>query len=887
MNFDGLTMGESALLIAEQGWPVFPCHPETKRPMIKEGFKNASTDPATVEKFWLKFPKAMIGVPMGEKAGLWALDLDAKVTDDGEVIEADDLLAAIVAAVGTDLPPTARSKTPRGGWHIFFRFDPENPVRNRAGVVPHVDVRGEGGYVVVPPSMRADGACYDWIIDPAEGVADAPAALLDLVVRKEEPEPPRRVAVPSGDDRVQKYGLTALNEEINRVRQAGSGTRNSTLYEAALKLGSIVGAGALAEYVAVSSLEGAAHDCGLAREDGIKAVRKTIASGMKNGMADPRDLSFLERPHQSGTSAPQKTGRPAAQSAAPLDPSHASDEMDDAGDGSPAPPVADSDDTDFLCSPHPHAFGKALCETVAECAQLDQNDTDNALRMIRHFGEDILYIRHNGWCVFNDTHFVREGGEELIAIRAQETARRIKLEAAYVGYTPAELKILEAAEPLTEIDEGDLTEQQREILIAAGSVKKNLGSRRAARKKFAITSGNGGRIRAMVDQAVPHKSVAVEETDCDPLTFNVQNGTLRFEKVEDPENPDPDGKRYKLKVTLDEHSRDDRLTKCAPVKYDPEAKCPKWMEFLDLFQPELQQREFLQVYHGLGLTGLTDEQVLVFNYGDGANGKSTFIEFICWLMGEYAATLNPESVTGQGQRRGDQATPDLADLPGKRLVRISELPRGEDLKEDLIKQLTGGEPMKVRALHKDFYEFRPIFKATMSGNDKPVIKGGDHGIWRRIRLVLWAVRISDEMKRPMQEVLAEFRAEASGILNWLIEGLDIYFQRGLVAPESVVSATAEYREEMDPVQSFLDACVTLNEPGERVRASDMYTIYLAWCKANSIRAFSQTNFGKMLTKKGIKRERGRIIHYLDIRLQVSVQTFEPEPSFHPGPDEDD
>src|SRR5262249_15828908 len=159
-------------------------------------------------------------------------------------------------------------------------------------------------------------------------------------------------------------------------------------------------------------------------------------------------------------------------------------------------------------------------------------------------------------------------------------------------------------------------------------------------------------------------------------------------------------------------------------------------------QPNENVRRFLQCYHGYALTGLTGEQCLAFYYGTGSNWKSTFIEIVARVMGDYATVLNFESLTGDHSASGSQASPDIARLPGRRLVRGAEREGGVHVKEALIKSLTGGEPRLTRHNFGNFFEFRPVFKLVLSGNQKPEIGGVDHGIWRRIRFVLWPVTIA-------------------------------------------------------------------------------------------------------------------------------------------------
>lgn len=519
---------------------------------------------------------------------------------------------------------------------------------------------------------------------------------------------------------------------------------------------------------------------------------------------------------------------------------------------------------------------EAAEEVVAACARLDQNDTDNGARLLRHFGRDILYGRDIGWHVFVGTHYDLMGGSEAVVRFAQETAKRIKLEALRLKPSPDEEEAIAAGRRLKGKAEADLSEDERAEVQRAKTAANAVSRRRSDRHKFAIFSGNAQRINAMISQALPHRSVPPEDLDRDRLHFNVLNGTLRFSKVEDLECPDPDVRRWTLRVELLPHDRAHQITKLAPVRYDPEATCPRFEAFLARFQPDLDVRRFIQIYHGYSMTGLTDEQVLVFNHGAGANGKSTFIEAICRLMGPYAEILNSESLTGQGQRRGDQATPDFARLPGARLVRISELPRGELLKEALVKALTGGEPMLARHLHKGFFKFDPVFKAVMSGNDLPQIGGVDHGIWRRMRLIPWPATIPSEEQRPMGEILAEFEQERSGILNWLTEGLRLYFERGLVAPAKVCDATAAYREEMDPLAGFIGDCIEA-KPGHSESARTVFDSFTSWCMANAVRSWSETRFGKAMPLKSFVKTNGRVRHYLDIRLHDVPNRPEPDP----------
>lgn len=523
-------------------------------------------------------------------------------------------------------------------------------------------------------------------------------------------------------------------------------------------------------------------------------------------------------------------------------------------------------------------------DDLLRCVAEPLNDTGNGARLLHYYGRNLLHVRDIGWHSFVGTHWLREGGDEIVTRKAQRVAARIVLEADKLAATPAEQRAIDAAvdaeyslEGLRKVDTPTDAQRQEmrrlERLIEAGEFAAGeLLKRQNKRRAFAQSSGNTSRITGMIAQALPHRTVTTEALDADAYKINVANGTISFEQVDDPDGSEANGFKA-WRAVLRPHDRADQIAKLSPVVYDPAAQCPKWIAFLDRFQPNTAIRKFLQCYHGYAFTGATGEQCLVFNHGLGANGKSTFVDAISRLMGDYALTLSFESLAGDGARRGDQASPDLARLPGARLVRASEPERGVNFKESLLKSLTGGEPMLVRHLHKGFFEFRPTFKLVLSGNHKPEIGGVDHGIWRRMRLVPWSVTIPDAERRPIEDVLAEFWEERSGILNWLIDGALMYLRDGLVVPAEIAEATNDYREEMDTVGGFVADCVEVvpladDQKPAIVAAREMYEAFQAWCEHNAARAWKEKTFASAMIEKGFARKRtetGRI--YLNVRLK--------------------
>ncbi|WP_244425324.1 DNA primase family protein [Bradyrhizobium sp. STM 3843] len=544
------------------------------------------------------------------------------------------------------------------------------------------------------------------------------------------------------------------------------------------------------------------------------------------------------------------------------------------------------------------------------CAAEPQNDTGNGQRLLHHFGGDLLHIRNVGWHAWAGTHWEREGGNELATRFAQKTAARIALEADVMAATENEQAAIDAASQaraqMTAIEREkglvDCRKDQRwqtmmRVVERGAEASGALQARQIARRKYSVSSGNAAKIRGMLDQAMPHRTVTVDELDADGLSFNVLNGTVRFRCTEEP---DPDAHDHETKmvkrwhVELTPHDRADHITKVAPVEYVAGARCPNFEKAVTRFLPIEPVRAFVQRYHGYALTGLTGEQCFVFSYGTGANWKSTFVEIVARIMGPYCATIAFESLSGDQQRSGSQATPDLARLPGARLVRASEPERGVQFKEALIKSLTGSEPMLVRSLNKEFFEFRPEFKMVLSGNHKPEVSGVDHGIWRRIKFVPWPVTIADHERRPMEEVMGEIWPERSGILNWLIAGALDYLNRGLRTPAEVMDATAEYRDEMDPIGMFTDACIESvppnpdGSPASYVTARDVYDAFTAWAEANAVRAWKETMFGRAMGQKGfVKQRHASGLRYLHVRLKnvPAAPRRRDEVPPHPG-DED-
>jgi putative DNA primase/helicase len=317
-----------------------------------------------------------------------------------------------------------------------------------------------------------------------------------------------------------------------------------------------------------------------------------------------------------------------------------------------------------------------------------------------------------------------------------------------------------------------------------------------------------------------------------------------------------------------------------PHNYDPKAKAPKWQAFLDRCLPEPEKRRTVQSFTGAGLLG-DSLQRLMFHYGLGANGKSIFLETVTRVLGDsFAIGLPPESIVGGGDRNAGGASPDLARLFGKRMVRVLELPEGKALNEDLIKRLTGGERFPVRTLFKGYFEFENKAKPHMSGNAFPRVDGTDAGIWRRLLVVHWKQTIPVGERREFKDLLGDFLAEGPGILNWLIEGARDFLENGLYVAPEIESATDQWHAESDPIGEFFKDCVVDVPEAENatLTPSEAYAAYVAWSGYNAKHVKTQTKFGSEMVKR-YRREQSNGRRYVNCGLR-NVPTMA---SGDPGP----
>lgn len=487
---------------------------------------------------------------------------------------------------------------------------------------------------------------------------------------------------------------------------------------------------------------------------------------------------------------------------------------------------------------------ESLPEIDRLLAKLDRTDWGNSRRLVARYGHNLIFVPKAGWCGWTGQRWSLARGPTMAHLYSQNITRDIR------------------GEVLAAMAEGPRDDETPKDFLER--IKKHY--------KFAFDSGNTNRIAAIMREAVPLLEKEMEVFDTRPFLLNVANGTINL-KAEYNGEDDFDG------IVLEDYNREHYITKMARVSYDRNADAPTFRKFIHEILPDDEIRLFLQRYFGYCLTGDTGKQVIVMLWGEGSNGKSTLMDVLTWMLGDYATVTPFATLLHTDRQKGGDASPDLARLPGARLVSAAEPESGARFSESMLKQLTGSEIMTVRHLHKDFFEFKPQFKLCLSFNNKPYIRGQDRGIWRRILLVPFTQSFEDaeELKNnPNAKLKVEnldktLKEEAPGILNWLLDGYRMWAEDGFKIPAKVRAATAEYKYESNPIHQFMEAWCE-KKPDSIVGSTRLYDAYKLWCKESTLDPMSQNAFGRRMTSMGFERFSNPYSHYKGLQLTNDAES---------------
>ncbi len=451
--------------------------------------------------------------------------------------------------------------------------------------------------------------------------------------------------------------------------------------------------------------------------------------------------------------------------------------------------------------------------TVSPCTHLA-----NSYRIRHYYQGRIWYALGTGWILWTGKFWQPDPTNEgAIAI-------------GFVGGLSQ--KIAEEAAATLQRTTGESDSDRRTALMRQAE----------ALTKWAIQSEHERVIASGLNLAKHALLIEHSALDADPWLFNVQNGTVDLRTGQ-----------------LHPHKSTDLITHIAPVTYDSAATCPTFERFIsEVFAGDTGMVAFIQRAVGWSLTGVIEERTLFFLYGaSGWNGKSTLVETIMALLGEYGDrnfgyARKVPAETFMKSRNIDDNERKTVPLSGTRFVSTSELSKEHRLNEQLIKDITGGDTLTAKRLYHESFSFKPQFKPWMYGNHKPEIRGTDNAIWSRVKLVPFEVSFEGRADGKLKTKLL---AELPGILNWAIKGCLDWQRHGLQPPAKVQAATQAYRKEMDVIAAFFADCCVLHREA-RVSASALYQAYQRWCEQSGEYAEKQRNFGIRLTEHGVERYLG-------------------------------
>lgn len=372
---------------------------------------------------------------------------------------------------------------------------------------------------------------------------------------------------------------------------------------------------------------------------------------------------------------------------------------------------------------------------------------------------------------------------------------------------------------------GEVREHLRQICrVAAARAEKPGEARRIASERTI-------RAAEAIARTDPRHAEAADAWDLDPMLLNTPSGILDVASGE-----------------IGPHRRQARITKLAGAS--PGDGCPLWERFVaEITGGDTELAAYLARVCGYCLTGQTSEQAFFFLHGPGANGKSVLLSIIADVLGDYAATAPLETFMAS---RGDRHPTELAGLMGTRAVLVSETEPGRSWAESRIKTVTGGDRIRARFMHRDFFEFTPGFKLLVAGNHRPRLDGVGEAMRRRLHLIPFTVTIPPDRRDP--DLIGKLRSERDGILGWMLAGCADWQRRGLAPPETVVAAGAAYAEDEDLVGQWIaEACIVGRDAVATSAA--LFESWSSWADATGSPRGSQRDLGEALKARGFKPAR--------------------------------
>lgn len=429
--------------------------------------------------------------------------------------------------------------------------------------------------------------------------------------------------------------------------------------------------------------------------------------------------------------------------------------------------------------------------------QREMTDTGNGLRIVDYHGEDLRYSQGIGWWRWVGHKWSPDVESQHVQEFAKGMCDLIRAEAASLRQT----------------EENDLADQMM---------------------RWAIQTQSAARVAAMMKLATsdPRALVDVDRFDSNPFLLNCVNGTLDLMTGE-----------------LRPHDKNDLITQCTNIEYEPGFHLDEWERFLfTSCQGDPELIAYLQRAVGYTITGSTAEEAFFLITGPPGSGKSTFIAAVSTAMGDYATAISNETIvqarggSNQGRREGD-----LASAFGKRLVSTTEISDGARLDESTIKQLTGGDRVVARHLYKNSFHYLPRFKLWIGTNYAPQIQ--DQAMWRRVKRIPFNHALAaGERDEKVKRILTDPQLGGKAVLAWAVEGSKQWHARHLAQPQLITDEVHEYHADQDRLADFF-AETMVHAPGYRVLVADIYSQYTAWCSMSGEVPFGRPRFTDKLRER--------------------------------------
>lgn len=448
-------------------------------------------------------------------------------------------------------------------------------------------------------------------------------------------------------------------------------------------------------------------------------------------------------------------------------------------------------------TPKSSGYSLSIGEGDAEQIKLYTfDDMGNAERFIDLFGESVRYCYTERRWYWYDGQKWRADVEGAMERMADRSVRAMD----------AELK----AYAQTDAQEG--TDMEK-------AFQKHIKSSRSNKSK-----------KALLAESQHHVPILPNQMDRHKMALNTPGGIINLKTGE-----------------ILGHKPEYNLTKITSVDAGSNDDCPRWKAFLnEIFDGDRDLIRYIQKALGYSLTGSTAEQCMFFLLGSGKNGKSTFLDVVRDVYGDYASNIQPETIMVK-KNAGAGINSDIARLKGARFVTSAEPDEAARLNEGLVKQLTGDDTVTARKLYSEEFEFKPEFKLWIATNHKPIIRGTDTGIWRRIHIIPFNVQIPDE--KVDKNLTHKLKAEMTAIFRWMLDGCALWQKEGLKMPRAVLNCVREYRREMDVISAFIEDCC-VNDGS--VAAKTLYAAYCQWADDNNEYRMSNTKFGMEMMKNYTK-----------------------------------